>query len=184
MTGSVTYGAALRGEWPLDPAVTYLNHGGYGATPSAVLAAQLEWRDRIERNPTSFLSRELPAALRNAASEVGSALGARGEDIVFVANATSGINAVLRSLAFAPDDEILIVSLAYPAIRKAARFAAEKSGARLVEAALTLPLRDAASGARRDGGAARAPHAARHHRPHHRGKRARPAGGGAGGRGA
>ncbi len=50
------------GEWPLDPAVTYLNHGGFGATPLSVLAAQLEWRDRIERNPTAFLSRELGPA--------------------------------------------------------------------------------------------------------------------------
>jgi isopenicillin-N epimerase len=145
MTGAVAYGAALRGAWPLDPAVTYLNHGGYGATPLAVLAAQQEWRDRIERNPTGFLSRELPALLRGAASEVASALGARGEDTVFVDNATSGINAVLRSLAFAPGDEIVVASLEYPAIRKAALHAAERSGARLVEAALPLPVRDAAA---------------------------------------
>lgn len=141
---AVTYGAALRDAWPLDPAVTYLNHGGYGATPLAVLTAQQQWRDRIERNPTGFLSRALPAALRNAADEVAAALGARGADIVFVDNATSGINAVLRSLAFAPRDEIVIASLAYPAILKAAQFTAERSGARLVEVALPLPLGDAA----------------------------------------
>jgi isopenicillin-N epimerase len=141
-TSAVAYGAALRGEWRLDPGVTYLNHGGYGATPRAVLAAQDEWRERIERNPTAFLSRALPAALRQAAAEVAGALGARGEDMAFVANATAGINAVLRSLAFAPGDEILITSLTYPAIRKAARFAAERAGGRVVEAAITLPVGD------------------------------------------
>lgn len=145
MTDAVAYGAALREAWPLDPAVTYLNHGGYGATPRAVLAAQQEWRERIERNPTGFLSRELPAALRHAATQVAAALGARGEDIVFVDNATSGINAVLRSLAFAPGDEIVVASLEYPAIRKAALHAAERSGARIVVAALPLPVRDAAA---------------------------------------
>ncbi len=145
LTGAIAYGAALRSAWPLDPTVTYLNHGGYGATPLAVLAAQQEWRERIERNPTGFFSRELLALLRGAAFAVAAALGARGEDMVFVDNATSGINAVLRSLAFAPGDEIVVASLEYPAVRKAALYAAERSGARIVEAALALPVRDAST---------------------------------------
>jgi len=136
------YGAAARGLWRLAPGVAYLNHGGYGATPVAVLAAQDEWRARAERNPTAFLSRELPPLLRAAADEVAAALGARGEDLVFVENATAGVNAVLRSLRLAPGDELLLPGLAYPAIRNAARFAAEAAGARLVEVALPLPVRD------------------------------------------
>jgi isopenicillin-N epimerase len=138
------YGAALRRHWSFDPAVTYLNHGGYGATPDAVLAAQRAWRDRIERNPTGFLSREIDAALRHAASAVGAAGGARGADLVFVENATIGINAVLRSLTLAPGDEVVIPSLAYPAILNAARFAAERAGARLIVVPLPLPIHDAA----------------------------------------
>jgi isopenicillin-N epimerase len=141
-SGARRYGAGLRGEWPLDPDVSYLNHGGFGATPSAVLAAQQDWRDRIERNPTAFLGRALPAALRQSATAIASALGASADDLVFVENATSGLNAVLRSLAFAPGDEILVTSLAYPAIRNAARFAAERAGATLVEAPVPLPVCD------------------------------------------
>jgi isopenicillin-N epimerase len=137
------FGAALRGEWRLDPDVAYLNHGGYGAVPNEVLAAQDAWRARIERNPTGFLSRELPALLREAAGKVAAALRAREADLVFVENATAGINAVLRSFAFEPGDEILLTGLTYPAIRKAARFAAERSGARLVEAPVPLPVTDA-----------------------------------------
>ncbi len=142
MTNDPTYGTTLRAAWPFDPAVTYLNHGGYGATPTAVLAEQQAWRDRIELNPTGFLSRELPAALRGAAAAVAARLGAQGEELVFVENATSGINAVLRSLDLAPGDEIVIAGLAYPAILKAARFVAAARGARLVEVALPLPVRD------------------------------------------
>ncbi len=134
------YGAAVRDEWPLDPAVAYLNHGGYGATPSAVLAAQAAWQARIERNPTGFMTRELPAALRRAAREVAQALGADGADFVFVDNATAGINAVLRSLAFQAGDEIVITSLVYGAIRKAASFVAQARGARLVEVPIALPI--------------------------------------------
>jgi isopenicillin-N epimerase len=133
-------GAALRPEWPLDPAVTYLNHGGYGVTPGAVLREQEDWRRRIERNPTRFFTEELPGLLRQAAAALGAWLGARGEDVVFVDNATAGCNAVLRSLDFTAGDEILITSLAYGAIAKAARYVAARSGARLVEVEIPLPV--------------------------------------------
>ena len=139
------YGAALRPQWPLDPAVTYLNHGGYGVTPSAVLREQESWRLRIERNPTRFFSEELPALLREAATALAAYLGARGEDVVFVDNATTGCNAVLRSLDFTPGDEILVTSLAYGAIAKAARYVAQRSGATLVEVEIPLPVADDAA---------------------------------------
>jgi isopenicillin-N epimerase len=136
------YGAALRGEWPLDPAVTYLNHGGYGVAPHEVLAVQAAWRDRIERNPTRFMVRELPDALRAAASAVARYIGAAPEDVVFVDNATGGCNAVLRSIDLAPGDEILVTNLGYGAITKAARYAAERSGAQVIESTVPLPLPD------------------------------------------
>jgi isopenicillin-N epimerase len=143
MTKAITYGAALRREWPLDPAVTYLNHGGYGVAPHRVLQAQAEWRARIEGNPTRFMRRELAPAQREAASRLAAFLGASGDDLVFVDNATAGVNAVLRSLDFRSGDEILVTNLAYGAVAKAARYVAERSGARLVEVAIPFPLSDA-----------------------------------------
>jgi len=139
------YGAALRGEWRLDPAVAYLNHGGFGVTPEAVLAEQDRWRARIERNPTYFLTYEVDDALRAAVKPVAAAIGAAAEDVVFVDNATTALNAVLRSLDFEAGDEILITSLSYPAIRKAAHYAASRTGARVVEAEIALPLVDDAA---------------------------------------
>jgi isopenicillin-N epimerase len=139
------FGAAQRQEWPLDPAVAYLNHGGFGVTPNAVLREQESWRRRIERNPTRFFVWELPALQREAAASLASFLGAEGEDLVFVDNATAGCNAVLRSLDFAPGDEILITSLAYGAILKAARYVAGRSGATLVEVEIPLPVADDAA---------------------------------------
>ncbi|HEX7968389.1 MAG TPA: aminotransferase class V-fold PLP-dependent enzyme, partial [Stellaceae bacterium] len=144
MTGPV-YGAAARGEWPLDPAIAYLNHGGFGVTPNEVLAAQAEWRARMERNPLRVMTLELPAAQRAAAATLAAYLGARGDDMVFVANATAGVNAVLRSLDFRPGDEILLTSLGYGAVAKAARYVAERSGARIVEVPIPLPLDDMAA---------------------------------------
>ena len=144
MTGPV-YGAAARGEWPLDPAIAYLNHGGFGVTPNEVLAAQAEWRARMERNPLRFMSVELPAAQRAAASVLAAHFGARGDDLAFIANATAGVNAVLRSLDFRPRDEILLTSFGYGAVAKAARYVAGRSGAKIVEVPVALPLDDMAA---------------------------------------
>ncbi|HXZ01607.1 MAG TPA: aminotransferase class V-fold PLP-dependent enzyme [Stellaceae bacterium] len=142
---SAAFGAAAREEWPLDPAVAYLNHGGFGVSPNEVLREQESWRRRIERNPTRFFAGELPSLLRDAAAALATYLGAKGEDLVFVDNATAGCNAVLRSLSFAPGDEILVTGLAYGAVLKAARYVAERSGARLVEVEIPLPVADAAA---------------------------------------
>src|SRR5262245_48945579 len=113
----MTFGAAMRAEWMLDPRVTYLNHGTVGAVPRRVLAVQQAIRDEIERGPSQFLLRDIfrfagapssePSRLRKAAAEVATFLGARGDDLVFVDNATTGANAVLRSVALSPGDEIL-----------------------------------------------------------------------------
>jgi isopenicillin-N epimerase len=145
MKVSSAWGAAARGAWRLDPAFAYLNHGGFGVTPEAVFAEQDRWRTRIERNPTHFLMYEVEDALRAATVPVASAIGAAAEDVVFVENATTGLNAVLRSLDFEPGDEILITSLSYPAIRKAAYYAASRCGARVIEAEIPLPLSDKAA---------------------------------------
>lgn len=139
---ALAWGAGLRAAWGLDPNITYLNHGGFGATPLEVLAAQEQWRRRIERDPTHFLTFEIDALLRDAIAPIAAAIGAAPADVVFVENATSGLNAVLRALDFEPGDEILITSLTYPAIRKAAQYAAARSGARLIEAEVPLPLPD------------------------------------------
>jgi isopenicillin-N epimerase len=145
-----TFGRERLADWALDPGITYLNHGTVGATPRRVLAAQQALRDEIERQPARFLLRELtgvrvggprtqPPRMRVAAGAVAEFLGARGEDLVFVDNATTGVNSVLRSLQLAPGDEILITGLAYGAVAHATRFAARKQGAvvRTVELPLT-----------------------------------------------
>ncbi len=130
--------------WTLDPSVTFLNHGSFGACPRAVLAKQDEWRARLERQPVQFLARDLEGLLDEARGALGSFLGADPRDLAFVANATAGVNAVLRSLAFAPGDELLTTDHVYGACRNALRFVAERSGAAVVTAAVPFPLRDPA----------------------------------------
>ena len=137
------WGAALRGEWAMTPGLAYLNHGGFGLAPLAVLAAADAWRRRVEENPTRFMARDLRPALRAAAERIGARFGAEGADIVFSDNATTAVNAVLRSLRFAPGDEILTTGLGYNAVRNTVRYIAELSGATPVEVPVPLPIADA-----------------------------------------
>ena len=124
MTDLPELGAAIRAEWAMDPDYLTVNHGSYGATPRCVLAAQREWQDRLERQPTRFMTVELPSLLRAAAERFAAFVGAEGRDLVFTENATQGCNAVLRSLTFAPDDEILMLSHGYGAVIKTVRYIA------------------------------------------------------------
>ncbi len=136
----MAFGARMRSEFLLEDQVTYLNHGSYGATPRAVLAAQDAWRTRMERQPTRFMGRELPGALREAASELAAFLAVRADDLVFVENTTAGINAVARAVSLGSGDEVLTTDHAYPAVRNALSFVCRQSGATLVEAAVPFPV--------------------------------------------
>jgi isopenicillin-N epimerase len=144
------FGHPILGEFLLDPAITYLNHGTVGATPRRMLEAQQAIRDEIERQPARFLLRELSAVrvggerddlprLRVAAQAVGDFVGARGEDLVFVDNATSGAMAVLRSMALSPGDEILVTDQGYGGVTNGARFVARQSGATVRAAKIPFP---------------------------------------------
>lgn len=119
--------ALSRRLWTLAPSWHYLNNGSFGACPRAVLAAQEAYRRRLERQAVVFMDQELPRGLRRAAADIGRFVGVRADDVVFVDNATTGANAVLRSQPWRRGERCLLADTAYPAVRFAAeRLAAER----------------------------------------------------------
>src|SRR5688572_381388 len=95
---------AIREHWGLDPAVTFLNHGSFGAAPKSVLAAQQRWRDEMEKEPVEFFTRRLPVLLAATREKLARFLTADPDGLCFVPNATAGANTVLRSLKLEPGD--------------------------------------------------------------------------------
>ena len=147
-----TFGRSMREHWLLDPDVTYLNHGTVGAPPRRVLQKQQALRDEMERQPSRFMLRELngeqpmpwrvESRYREAIAQIAPFFGARPDDLVFVPNVTTGLNAVLRSVSLGPPDEVLISDLAYGAIALAARVVTSDRGATLRTVEMPFPLRD------------------------------------------
>ncbi len=144
------FGRAMLAHWYLDPQAVYLNHGTFGVAPRRVLEAQQALQRQIEAHPARFIARELmslapeppqqPPRLRAAAAAVARFLGAQGDDLVFVDNASAGVNAVLRSLRFGPGDEIVLFDQAYGAVARAATYIARQTGATVVTVPLPFPL--------------------------------------------
>ena len=149
-----TFGRSMLEHWLLDPDCTYLNHGTVGAPPRRVLQKQQALRDEMERQPARFMLRELNGEhampwravtrLREASDQVAAFVGSRPDDLVFVPNVTTGMNAVLGSLPLGPGDEVVITDMAYGAITLTAGAVCERSGAVLRTVRLDYPTSDAA----------------------------------------
>ena len=129
----------------LDPAVTFLNHGSYGACPRPVFARYQAWQLQLERQPVAFLdpARGLSAWMRDARVAMAGELGVGADDIVGLTNATEGLNIVAQSLAMQPGDEILTTDHEYAALDKTWAYVARRTGAKVVPVTIPLPLTDA-----------------------------------------
>jgi isopenicillin-N epimerase len=126
--------------WQLDPAVTFLNHGSFGSCPQPVLNFQRAIQDRLERQPVRFLVDEVEPLWDDARRVLAEFVGADTDDLVFVPNATTGVNTVLRSLEFKPGDEVLVTDHVYNACRCALEFVLARVGGRMVHVNIPFPL--------------------------------------------
>lgn len=129
----------MRRHWLLDPDVAFCNNGSFGATPRVVLEAQRAEQDAMERQPVAYLLGIGPR-LRAAAEVVGQEVGAEGRDIVFVDNATTGVNTVLAGFPVRPGDVWLTTTHVYHAVRNAMRHFVRRGGGDVREADVPFPL--------------------------------------------
>lgn len=127
-------------QFHFRPGLVFLNHGSFGACPRAILEMQTEFRRHLEADPIQFMVHRRPELLHQSREFLSQFLHADPDGLAFIANATTGVNAVLRSLNFQPNDEILITDHGYNACSNTARYVAERSGAKVVVAEVPFPI--------------------------------------------
>ena len=130
----------MRSEFLLDPGITFLNHGSYGACPREVFQIYQDWQLEMERNPVAFLARRSAALLRDARTALAAYLGASADDLVFISNATTGVNIVARSFDLQAGDEVLTTDLEYGACIATWERVCREQGATLRRVCVPLPL--------------------------------------------
>ena len=137
--------APLRRHWRLEPGLVFLNHGSFGACPTPILDLQAALRQTMEASPVQFLWRHYEDRLQPNRLALADFIGANPRDLVPVTNATTAVNAVVRSWQLRPGDEILTTNLDYNACRNVLLETARAAGATVVVAAIPFPLRDSAA---------------------------------------
>jgi isopenicillin-N epimerase len=125
------------------PDIAYLNHGSFGARPHPVFEAYQRWQRELEAQPVEFLGRRLSDLLAEARANLASYVGAPPDNLVFVPNATHGMNIIARSLDLRPGDEVLGTDHEYGAVERTWRFNCERQGALYRIQPISLPVSSA-----------------------------------------
>lgn len=130
---------ALKEQFLLDPEVTYLNHGAYGATPKPVFEAFQRWQLQLEREPVDFLSRNFTTLMAHARAVLARYVDTEPDNLVYVNNGTVGLNIVARGMRLSPGDEVLTSDHEHGGIDRLWRYMAQKQGFRYVVQPIPLP---------------------------------------------
>ena len=130
----------LKQHFLLDPSITFLNHGSFGASPKPVFEAYQNWQLRLERQPVLFLGRELDNLLKDSRYVLGEYLNADTDDLVYIPNATHGVNIIAHSLSLKPGDEILTTDHEYGACDYTWDFICSKTGTSYIHQPIPLPV--------------------------------------------
>ncbi|MBA3946774.1 MAG: aminotransferase class V-fold PLP-dependent enzyme [Herpetosiphonaceae bacterium] len=131
---------AYADEFLLRRDITFLNHGSFGACPRPVFNVYQEWQRELEAQPVDFLGRRMGDLIHAARARLATYLGTSADALVFVPNATSGVNAVARSLPLEPGDEIMGTNHEYGAVDRTWRFVCRQRGTRYINQPLALPI--------------------------------------------
>jgi isopenicillin-N epimerase len=130
----------LAGQFLLDDDVVFLNHGSFGACPRPVFETYQHWQRELERDPVHFLGRRVHDLMLESRKELAAYLHVPVEQLVFVPNATYGINVIARSLDLQPGDEILTTNQEYGAVNNTWHFNFDKRGVKYVNHPIPLPV--------------------------------------------
>ena len=130
----------LNRRFLLDPTVTFLNHGSFGATPRPVFKEYQRWQRELEKQPVEFLGRRMTGLMAESRAALGDYLGTQADNLVYTQNVTISLNIVAHSLALRPSDEVLTTDHEYGAMDRTWRFLSKERGFRYINRHVELPI--------------------------------------------
>jgi isopenicillin-N epimerase len=135
--------APVAARWQIRSDTIYLNHGSFGPPPDAVRRARRQWIDRLDEQPIDFFIRHFERELIAARDRLAEFVGTGGGNLIFVENATAGMNVVAASFPLEPGDEVLATDHEYGAVLRIWERACREAGAGLKMVELPLPFSSA-----------------------------------------
>ncbi len=130
-------------QWRIRAETIYLNHGSYGPPPEPVRRARQAWIDRLDEEPVDFFNRHFEREILAARERLAAFVGTSAENLIFVENATAGMNVVANSFRLDPGDEVLATDHEYGAVLRTWERACREARATLKIVELPLPFSSA-----------------------------------------
>ena len=117
-----------QGEWSIRADTVYLNHGSFGPSPDSVRAARHQWQQRLDDQPMDFFVRQFEPAWHAARGTVAAFVGTAADNLIFVENATAGMNLVADNFPLSPGDQVVLTNHEYGAVRRIWQRACQRAG--------------------------------------------------------
>ncbi|MGL2964964.1 aminotransferase class V-fold PLP-dependent enzyme [Flavobacterium sp. XGLA_31] len=133
-------GNASKSEFLLNPSITFLNHGSFGACPKPIFEEYQRFQRELESDPVEFITQKQPKYLKTARESLAQFVGCRAQDLFFTPNPTYAVNVIMRSLKLNPGDEILATNHEYGAMDRTWNFYCKKTGAKYIRQNISLPV--------------------------------------------
>ena len=130
----------MKELYHLDPSITFLNHGSFGACPKPVFEVYQNWQRKLEQQPVEFMAIKVYDYLEEARHALGDYVGCHGDDLIFVTNPTTAVNTVIRSLDLGLDDEVLMTDMEYGSLVRTWEHYAQDKGFSIVQQFTPVPL--------------------------------------------
>ncbi|MBL7899035.1 MAG: aminotransferase class V-fold PLP-dependent enzyme [Crocinitomicaceae bacterium] len=124
----------------LNPEITFLNHGSFGACPKPIFEAYQHFQVELEREPVNYITVETPRLLKESRKALANFISCHEDDLVYVQNPSTAYNIVIKNLKLQPGDEILTTDHEYGAMDRTWNYYCRKSGAKYVQQKISLPL--------------------------------------------
>ena len=124
----------------LDPDITFLNHGSYGACSKPVFKEYQDWQKKLEDQPVQFMTNRVYSAMEKSRESMSQFVGCDEEELVFFQNPTTAVTNVIYNLDLKSGDEVLMSNHEYGALVRAWKMWGKKTRVNIIQQDISMPV--------------------------------------------